>query len=103
MKEYIERSEAIRALRTDVMGGLNYERILSNIPASPVRPARPGVWVDTDPEKPDWSKEKYCMSYFCSICGRRAGKYKHLSYKFCPWCGAEMQNLGRQYGSINVD
>ena len=58
MKEYIERSEAIRALRTDVMGGLNYERILSNIPASPVRPARPGVWVDTDPEKPDWSKEK---------------------------------------------
>ena len=36
--EYIERGEAIDALKKDVMGGLNYRRILNSIPATDVQP-----------------------------------------------------------------
>jgi hypothetical protein len=36
MAEYIERDKAIEAVRSDPMGGLNYKRILSDIPAADV-------------------------------------------------------------------
>lgn len=42
MPEYIEREEAIDALKKDVMGGLNYRRILNSIPASDVLPIPDG-------------------------------------------------------------
>lgn len=50
-----------------------------------------GKWVDTDPNTPDASYRKEGMAYFCSNCGHRAGKYKHKTYRFCPWCGADMR------------
>lgn len=49
-----------------------------------------GHWVDSDPNTPDASHKKNGMSYYCSVCGHRAGKYKHKTYRFCPWCGARM-------------
>lgn len=51
---------------------------------------RHGEWVDSDPGKPDARLDKDGMSYYCSVCGHRAGKYKHKTYRFCPWCGAKM-------------
>lgn len=51
---------------------------------------RHGTWIDDDPAFPDASYRKKGMSYYCSACGHRAGKYKHKTYKYCPWCGARM-------------
>ena len=63
---------------------------LEAIPAADVREVRMGRWVDTNPTVPDWSNKKDDMAYYCSSCLHRAGKYKHKTYKFCPWCGVEM-------------
>ena len=30
------------------------------------------------------------MCFYCSNCKHKAGKYKHKTYKYCPWCGAKM-------------
>ena len=38
MAEYVARKAAIEALKKDVMGGLNYESILKNIPSADVQP-----------------------------------------------------------------
>ena len=51
---------------------------------------RTAFWVDTQPHLDDSSYKKDGMSYYCSNCRHRAGKYKHRSYKFCPWCGAKI-------------
>ena len=47
-------------------------------------------WVDTQPHLDDANYKKDGMAYYCSNCHHRAGKYKHRSYKFCPWCGAKI-------------
>ena len=51
---------------------------------------RTAFWVDTQPHMDDSDYKKDGMSYYCSNCHHRAGKYKHRSYKFCPWCGAKI-------------
>lgn len=51
-----------------------------------------GKWVDSEPEIPDYSYKKNGMAYYCSRCGHRAGKNKHKTYRYCPWCGARMVN-----------
>lgn len=51
---------------------------------------RTAFWVDTQPHLDDFSYKKDGMSYYCSNCHHRAGKHKHRSYKFCPWCGAKI-------------
>ena len=51
-------------------------------------------WVDTQPHMDDSNYKKDGMSYYCSNCHHRAGKYKHRTYKFCPWCGAEIVEKG---------
>ena len=51
---------------------------------------RTAFWVDTQPHLDDFSYKKDGMSYYCSNCHHRAGKYKHRSYKFCPLCGAKI-------------
>lgn len=50
-------------------------------------------WIDTDPSKPDYDYRKDGMSRYCSNCKHRAGKYKHKTYKYCPWCGAKMDGV----------
>ena len=47
-------------------------------------------WVDSEPDKPDYDYHKYGMSWYCSNCKHRAGKFKHKTYRYCPWCGARM-------------
>lgn len=38
MEEYIDREEAIEAIKKDIMGGLNYESILKRVPSADVQP-----------------------------------------------------------------
>lgn len=49
------------------------------------------AWVDTEPRLPEWKKDGMCM--VCSNCKHRAGKYKHKTYRYCPWCGAKMDAI----------
>ena len=44
--------------------------------------------VDTEPGVSEWEKDGMCMA--CSNCKHRAGKNKHKTYRYCPWCGAKM-------------
>lgn len=50
---------------------------------------RKGTWIDTEPDKDRWDKSN--NPWQCSCCGHRAGKDKYKTYKFCPWCGADMR------------
>ena len=36
MSEYIKREDAIKAIKKDIMGGLNYESILNDLPSADV-------------------------------------------------------------------
>lgn len=51
---------------------------------------RHGKWIDSEPDKQDLDYRKNGMAYYCSCCLHNAGKYKHRTYKYCPWCGALM-------------
>ena len=84
--EYIERGEAIDALKKDVMGGLNYGRILNSIPAADVQPVEYGEWTaEGNDEYGNYWDE-------CTVC-RRAVFFPPSvknDYKYCPHCGAVM-------------
>ena len=51
-------------------------------------------WVGTQPYLDDSNYKKDGMSYYCSNCKHRAGKHKHRTYLFCPWCGAKIVKRG---------
>ena len=81
--EYIERGEAIDALKKDVMGGLNYRRILNSIPATDVQPVKHGKNL----------KEEYPTLFQCSVCGCEdwdTSEVNYGEYNYCPNCGAKM-------------
>ena len=63
---------------------------LNEVPAADVVERKRGNWIDTEPHLKDWQQRKNGMAYYCSVCGHRAGKNKHRTYKYCPWCGAKM-------------
>ena len=87
MAEYINREEAINAIKKDIMGGLNYESILKSLPAADVQPVKHGRW-----EERDCGFDVECR---CSVCGYKDFiPTKHDRYWFnrnyCPNCGAIM-------------
>jgi len=49
------------------------------------------TWVDTQPNLPEYRKNNRNMA--CSNCKRFAGRYKHRTYRYCPWCGAKMDAI----------
>lgn len=81
MAEYLEREEAINALKTDVMGGLNYERILNSIPAADVQPVKHGKWKLAED---GW----YCTA--CELYPPFDCDPEEKGIPYCPYCGAKM-------------
>lgn len=78
MAEYIERDKAIEAVRSDPMGGLNYKRILTDIPAADVAPVVHSTWIENgDP-----------LMLTCGNCGYGVMRYNNT--RFCPNCCAKM-------------
>ena len=77
MAEYIERYKAIEAVRSDPMGGLNYKRILTDIPAADVAPVVHGRW----------KKKKDSDLFYCSEC-ELPSMHK---WQYCERCGAKME------------
>ena len=89
--EYIERAALLAAYDRQHEGEPGRARkLIEEAPSADVAPVIHAKWVDTDPETPDWSCTKNGMAYYCSACGHPAGKHKHKTYKYCPWCGAYM-------------
>lgn len=85
--DFINRFDAIKAIDDDIMGGLNYESILEELPAADVRENVRGKWL---PDNNNYYEERF----ICSVCGR---SYKvdtcmgKPMWDFCP-CGADMRN-----------
>lgn len=96
MAEYIDidypllfkdiRNREIRVTVRDLLKANHTGCVLAD-----VAPVRHGRWVDTEPNKRDCDYRKNGMAYYCSCCLHRAGKEKHKTYKYCPWCGAKME------------
>lgn len=79
MSDLIDRNKAIEAIRADLMGGLNYESILKEMPTVDAKPVRHGFWKYGENRFgiPNWE---------CSVCGCHG----RGDYNYCPWCGAKM-------------
>jgi len=94
LKEYILREDALNIPFT---GGINDDglcyvplrditRHLRNLPAADVRKIAHGKWI-----------EKFCGEFRCNVCGEITSIdteiefTKGMRYRFCPWCGAEME------------
>lgn len=95
MAEYIDKDKAKELVCEFCtwVGTSNCEECehpVDDVPAADVAPVRHGRWVDTEPNKRDCDYRKNGMAYYCSCCLHRAGKEKHKTYKYCPWCGAKM-------------
>lgn len=85
----ISRRAAIDAIRKDVMGGLNYEGILTRLPS--VTPKqRMGHWIGIDDEP--------STVFECDICRTTYDTVDNMwdVPNFCPNCGADMRESEEQ-------
>ena len=80
MSDLISRQDAIDALSEDVMGGLNYGRILQSLPSA-------------DRLTGEWKQISLAKIYECSECGRMVMTGDIEAYKFCHSCGARMNKM----------
>lgn len=87
--DIISRTDAIEGLRKDVMGGLNYEYILSTLPSADAVSCKDAEWEITD---------AYPHNVYCSNCHKKFAqthwevwKDGSLPRNFCPNCGADMR------------
>ena len=78
MDDLIKRQAAIDALDKDPMGGLNYNRILNNLPSA----QKTGHWIHYDEQQFD---------YKCSECGYEVWDNSDFPSYYCPNCGAYMK------------
>lgn len=88
LKEYIEREEALSAIKQAFEKGEGPSLYIKRIPTADVAEVRHGKWI-----QPHWKNSNYCCN--CSECGREAmhEKYewaKQGIYPICPNCGAKM-------------
>ena len=86
-KEYIEREEALSAIKQAFEKGERPSLYIKSIPAD-VAEVRHGKWI-----QPHWKNSNYCCN--CSEC---SGEAMHREYQWdkngiypiCPNCGAKM-------------
>ena len=91
-KEYIEREEALSAIKQAFEKGERPSLYIKSIPAADVAEVRHGKWI-----QPHWKNSNYCCN--CSEC---SGEAMHREYQWdkngiypiCPNCGAKMDGEG---------
>ena len=88
-KEYIEREEALSAIKQAFEKGEGPSLYIKRIPAADVAPVRPGEWLKAE--------DDYCGLNIiqCSICHEEwcfeiDDDVIDLNYHYCPNCGAKM-------------
>lgn len=86
MSDYINREDAIKAIKKDIMGGLNYESILNRLPTADVEPVRHGHWIlcRLNSLHLDW------RNFECSVCRMNRIRRTGEVLNYCPNCGARM-------------
>lgn len=86
MDDLISRQEAIDAIGNDIMGGLNYRRILLGLPSAQQKTgkwARENIVLTSTPPQYRWH---------CSECGKSIfGFTAAILTDYCPNCGADMK------------
>lgn len=100
-KEYIEREEAIEAVRAykgyfqdqisteNMMLKLEAENVINDLETADVAPVRHGRWkVPVFTEMDEWFDSRVK----CSVCGGIEAAFAR--WKFCPNCGARMDLEG---------
>lgn len=91
MARYIDADKLIFNDITDLHGDtfmVVHAPDVTNAPTEDVQPIKRGHWIDTEPE---YNYERHCSAHYqCSECGRRTGIRQTRTYKYCPKCGAKM-------------
>lgn len=97
-KEYIEREEALSAIKQAFEKGERPSLYIKCIPAADVAPVRHGRWTfgkDLPDSFGSMNKNKYHL--YCSECRHQAFNKSadndcdfDEDTPFCPWCGAKM-------------
>ena len=100
-KEYIEREEAIEAIRAykgyfqdqisteNMMLKLEAENVINDLETADVAPVRHGKWkVPVFTEMDEWFDSRVK----CSVCGGIEAAFAR--WKFCPNCGCRMDLEG---------
>lgn len=88
MKEYIERAVALEALsKSGVTCNMRAHKIVASIQAADVAPVVHGKWEHTHT-----SESYFNECWRCSACG--FDDTEGFGFKFCPNCGAKMDQLG---------
>lgn len=89
MDDLISRQAAIDAIGNDIMGGLNYRRILLGLPSA--QEQKKGKWIPTHERSPLSHPDS--ITYVCSECGNKVYTIYGVpkTTKFCWECGAEMK------------
>lgn len=89
-KEYIDREEALSAIKQAFEKGEGPSLYIKSIPAANVAPVRLGEWIGVDTSYWRWyhdtARTVFSKSFRCSECGRKT----IIREKFCPSCGAKM-------------
>lgn len=84
MAEYIERKEAIKAVRHAWAKGLEPTQYIEAIPAADVVEVRHGKWLHVHVAVIDTTGD-------CSVCNTEAvWRTRTKPYSICPNCGARM-------------
>jgi hypothetical protein len=73
--DLISRQSAIDAIKKDVMGGLNYEWIIKELPS-----------IQPKQKTGQWISNRHTDTVLCSECKKCYGD----EYNYCPNCGAKM-------------
>lgn len=89
-KEYIDREEALSAIKQTFEKGEGPSLYIKSIPAANVSPVQRGEWIGVDTSYWRWyhdtARTVFSKSFRCSECGRKT----IIREKFCPSCGAKM-------------
>lgn len=101
MTEYIKRSDAIEAIWS-ILSGMGYnlkhndrlreevDAVIGDYPDADVQPVPNGSWEERLVDDPEFDPYGFFRRrWYCSTCGRWQS---HGAAKYCPNCGAKMQN-----------
>lgn len=88
----INIDELREAFRHDIMGGLNWDRILREAKPVDAVPVVHGRWIQVSQDRAN-----------CNRCNCESGKMikqgERYFPKFCPECGADMRKDGEAHGT----
>ena len=90
MKEYIDREEALLAIKQAFEKGERPSLYIKSIPAADVTEVRHGKWIHSEIEDDDWGRTFH--EWTCSVCGYSVG-HNPTGENYCSNCGVRMGQI----------